>query len=688
MELLAPAGSKQALIAAVQSGADAVYMGGTKFSARHSAKNFTAEEMTEWIEYCHLRGVSVHVAANTLIKERETEEFLEYMGFLNSVGADAVIIQDIGMAAEAKKRYPDLTLHASTQMTAASLDAVLALEAAGFDRVVLARELSRKSIERIANGCRAELEVFVHGALCMCYSGQCLMSSMIGGRSGNRGRCAQPCRLPYTLLKNGSAVLSGTLLSPKDLMLVRELSALEEIGVASLKIEGRLKRAEYVSAVTGVYRRCIDNAGAVSAEDISELEKAFNRGGFTDGYFNSAKGRAMMSYEVSGNNEENSFTPDAVKRCGETTNLRRVGVDIYAEIRKGKPASVTLADNLGNTFTAVGGIAAEEAVSVPLTRERLESQLKKLGSTVYTAQNIEITADEGISLPISEINDVRRKAAEGLSKLRIAVKPGRALAVRTEHKSVTSKAPELTASVTTLQQLKAVAELGIKRIHIPSGLYQRAAELVKDSEIVTRLPYIYNDERDLPNIYTDAVSVSHLGQLKKCKGKKLYGNIGLNICNTYSLSEYAGMEAVTLSPELSFDEIRAVKKTVPTEVIVYGRLPLMHMECCPIRSATGKCGGGKDTFELKDRKNIKFPIVCEENCVAVLLNSKPIFTADLTEELLGLGAAFLRLDFTIETYEEAKKICETYLNAVAFGKGAAAPEENSFTRGHFRNGVK
>ena len=258
MELLAPAGGPEALRAAVQSGADAVYLGAGSFSARAGAENFSFEELSDAVRYCHIYGVKVHCALNTLIKESEIEAAVETAEGICRAGADAIIIQDLGLASHIKRMLPDIELHASTQMTVTSIEGVKALEDAGFDRVVLARELSLSEIERIAKAAKAEIEVFVHGAICMCYSGQCLMSSMLGGRSGNRGRCAQPCRLSYTLLEDGRECGSAHILSPKDMALIGHLKELESAGVTSLKIEGRLKSPEYVSAVTGIYRKYLD----------------------------------------------------------------------------------------------------------------------------------------------------------------------------------------------------------------------------------------------------------------------------------------------------------------------------------------------------------------------------------------------------------------------------------------------
>ena len=353
IELLAPAGNETALHAAVQSGADAVYIGGTKFGARHSAKNFTIEDIKRQTEYCHLYGVDVHVTVNTLIKERELEEVVEYASALNSSGVDALIIQDIGAAKLIHKAIPDMQLHASTQMTVTSLEGVKYLEDMGFSRVVLARELSKKEIETICAGARAEIETFAHGAICMCYSGQCLMSSILGGRSGNRGRCAQPCRLNYTLLEKGKPCGSAYVLSPRDMALVRHLKELREIGVASLKIEGRLKRAEYVSAVVGIYRKYLDSAAEVSKQDMRELHDAFSRSGFTDGYFTGNLGAPMMSHKNPGN-ENNIFTEAAKRRAMPDSNVRKIPVNISGTMRKGEPVKVSVFDDDGNFAEAQG----------------------------------------------------------------------------------------------------------------------------------------------------------------------------------------------------------------------------------------------------------------------------------------------------------------------------------------------
>ena len=312
-------------------------MGGWAFNARQSARNFSPEELRAMLRYCRLYGVKTHIAVNTLIKERELPELLSYAEELAGMGADALIIQDIGAAHMIKSAIPDMELHASTQMTVTSLEGVRYLEEMGFDRVVLARELSKDEISEICRGAKAEIEVFVHGAICQCYSGRCLMSSILGGRSGNRGRCAQPCRLKYTLEGRGAKPAHGYLLSPKDLSLINDLTELAGMGVASLKIEGRLKRPEYVSAVTGMYRKYLDFPGAVSKKDIKELEDAFSRSGFTDGYYTGRLGAAMMSSENSSGTEK-GFSAEAKKRAAADASFRKVPVEAAAYITASRSA--------------------------------------------------------------------------------------------------------------------------------------------------------------------------------------------------------------------------------------------------------------------------------------------------------------------------------------------------------------
>lgn len=697
MELLAPAGSSAALHAAVQSGADAVYLGGSRFGARHSAENFTAEDMKKWVDYCHLYGVDVHVTVNTLIKEKETAALQEYVKELNNIGVDALIVQDIGAAEIIKNTIPDMTLHASTQMTVTSLEGVKYLENMGFSRVVLARELSEKEIEHICKNAKAEIEVFVHGAICMCYSGQCLMSSILGGRSGNRGRCAQPCRLPYELLEKGKSAGNGYILSPKDMALVNDLGTLNKIGVASLKIEGRLKRAEYVSAVVGVYRKYLDMLGTkkgetVSKRDMQELLDAFSRTGFTDGYFKGNLGKNMMSHDTPSNSAENRFTEEAKKRAAENANIRKIPINIMGTLKTNSPLELTFYDDDGNYAYTMGTLNAEAARQKPMDEKRLREQLLKLGNTPFECEEISVSVDDGITLPIKEINSVRRDAADKLILERQSRETGRV----TDYSLPEIERGKcdnimLTVEVSDEEQLKAAIESGIERIYVPAtlmgtlkdnSLVSKAA--AKKIEIVTKTAEIFCEEK----ITTDAVIVSSPAAAYKYKDKKLYGDFRLNVYNSLTAQHFSDFETVTLSPELNLREIGELLENTSAnaEVIAYGHIPLMIMKNCPIK-AMGKCQRGKNIYKLRDRKKEEFPLVCGSGCCAKLLNSKPIFMADKLADIKKLKINSIRLIFTVENFSQCGKIIDVYKHALRGDTIANDMADNSYTRGHFYRGV-
>lgn len=682
-ELLAPGGSFASAKAAIQSGADAVYIGGAQFSARKSADNFTLSEIAELADYCHLRGAAVHVAANTLIQPRETAEFLAYIRELNRIGIDALIIQDIGMASRVRQMCPDLDLHASTQMSAASLEAVQYLENAGFSRVVLARELSKAQIQEIKAGAKAEIEVFCHGAICMCYSGQCLLSSIIGGRSGNRGMCAQPCRLSYTLLDGDTPKASGYLLSPKDMALAAHLQEMQTIGVDSLKIEGRLKRPEYVAAVTGIYRKYLDMPEKVSPADWTELENAFCRSGFTDFYWQGKTGGGMMSFQNPGNMAENRFTDAVKQRCAPEANFRKVKTELAVSLQMGKPLSVTMTDTDGNAVHAVGTVPAEPAMHKSLDRERLQSQLAKLGNTVFTAENIKINLEDGLSIPISEINSVRRQACETLAALRTK-KPARRELALPELAAGAKKQPKaLSVQAETEAQIRTALACGIQRIYVPADLYPKYKDQAE--EIVARLPAIAR-QGDVP-VDAKRVLAANIGQLAMYKDRICYGDFRLNVYNKESCEAFKNLEQVTLSPELNLRELQQISTPANTEIIVYGRLPLMVMENCPIKAAGKTCQNGKQQFSLQDRKKEKFPVLCGAGCLATLYNAKPLYMADKPAALAATGADTLRLLFTTESQKETETIIRAYQLALA-GKKAQPMPENTFTRGHFYRGVE
>lgn len=686
MELLAPAGGMAELKAAVQSGADAVYLGAGSFSARAGANNFSFEELAEAVRYCHMYGVKVHCALNTLIKEKEFEEAIETAKETSRAGVDALIIQDIGLALQLKKILPDMELHASTQMTVTSLEGVRFLEEAGFSRVVLARELSYEEIKEICRGAKAEIEVFVHGAICMCYSGQCLMSSILGGRSGNRGRCAQPCRLRYSLMENGVSEGEAYALSPKDMALAEHLGELEKAGVDSLKIEGRLKSAEYVSAVTGVYRRCLDDIKkCASKDDMTELKNAFSRSGFTDGYFTGKLGRSMMSHENPANNSGNRYTEEARMRASGKI-VRKIPINIFASISDGMPVSITAYDDEGNCVTCEGQTSAEKAESKPLERDRMVSQLSKLGQTPFKADDIVVESDSGITVPIREINEVRRRVCAELEGIRAVSKPQ----TITDYVPQYGKAAKpseiyLTAEVRTEEQARAVlAAGGIKRLYAPAGVCEAIKDYSGSTEIVMKAVDIFRPEKTV----TERIMVSSPAALHYYGKRAAFGDFRLNIYNSFTADVFSGLESITLSPELNLHEIEELTSHfsgADTEVIGYGYLPLMIMRNCPVK-AMGHCAHGKNSFLLRDRENMEFRIMCSDGCRAILLNSKPVFTADIIQSIKKSEINAVRLNFTVENSEQCGKIVSVYRDAVKNGT-AEGMKENTFTRAHFRRGV-
>ncbi|MCC8169337.1 MAG: U32 family peptidase [Oscillospiraceae bacterium] len=685
MELLAPAGNIAALHAAVQSGADAVYLGGPKFNARQSADNFSIEDIKKYTDYCHLYGVDVHVTLNTLIKEKELSSLIDYAYSLNDAGVDTLIVQDMGAARLIKNIIPDMTLHASTQMTVTSLEGVKYLEDMGFSRVVLACELSAGEIEYICKNTNAEIEVFVHGAICMCYSGQCLMSSILGGRSGNRGRCAQPCRLSYDLFENGKSTDSGYILSPKDMALINDLRELRNIGVSSLKIEGRLKRAEYVSAVVGIYRKYLDSPSLVSKRDMRELTDAFSRTGFTNGYFKGELGKAMMSHKNPSNAKVNTFSEDAKQRADINSNIRKIPINIAGTLKYGTPLEITMYTGDTKYGFAQGTLNAEKAINKPLDKERVKAQLLKLGDTPFEAEDITLDIDEGITVPIKEINAVRREAAAALMLELSSREIGRKVKAKPQRAERTVPDElEITVLVQNTEQAMAAVKNGIKLIYAPEKIVGDIKNMSSEVTVITRARTIFCDEE----ITSDGVLVSSPAAICKYSGKELYGDFRLNIFNSQTANHYAPLKRITLSPELNISEIRSVLENTDADVelIAYGRIPLMIMKNCPIK-AMGKCQHGRTIYKLRDRKKEEFPIICGDGCIAELINSKPIFMADKINDLKKLKINSIRLIFTVEKFEQCDKIINVYKSALSGGE-VLPPAENSFTRGHYYRGVE
>ena len=694
MELLAPAGSMEALRAAVCNGADAVYLGADTFNARMNARNFSAADLQEAVVYCHVRGVKVHLTLNTLVLDREMPRAAELIRMAASCGVDAFIVQDLGMVSLCRQLAPDVPIHASTQMSIHSLEGVLEAAALGCSRVVLARELPAEEIAHICKKSPVEIEVFVHGALCMCYSGQCYLSSVIGRRSGNRGQCAQPCRLPYGY---GRFESTRYPLSLKDNCLAGELDELRRMGVASIKIEGRMKRPEYVAIVTRAYRTVL-NGGKLTQADLQELETAFSRQGFTDGCFKGQTGSDMF-----GRRQESEDTADlfaSARATYEQGETQRIGVRFYAMIHRGQPARLAVEDPDGNLCRTYGPVP-EQAVYRSLTAQDLEQQLKKTGGTPYLCTSVRSSLDPDLMLPASAINAMRRDViAELTAKRGRAEKPHLNAYDEPPRYDGISGEPQLTVAVRTADQITS-RMLSMK----PTVLYVPLSELVEHPELRQRvgvetqlaaiLPrVIWSGElvpiaRQLRTVYDMGVRqvlAGNLGQLHiaRAAGFAVRGDFGLNIVNSRAMRylREQGLDSQLLSFELTLPQIRDISKAVPAEVLIYGRLPLMLMENCVIKNRTGTCTCQTGTVRLVDRVGEEFPIVKDPGtCRNVLLNGKKLYLLDKKDAFRGMGLWALRLQFTTENPSEIDKVLMDYQGRAVFDAG-------SYTRGLYSRGVE
>lgn len=700
MELLSPAGGWEAMVAAVQNGADAVYMGFGGLNARRSARNFTDEEFREAVAYCHLRGVKVYLTLNTLVTDRELPAAAEALKKASDMGVDAILIQDWGFWRLAQEIAPEVPLHASTQMSLHTLGGACRAAELGLERVVLARELSRRDIHTITRGCPAEIEVFGHGALCMCYSGQCEMSAVIGGRSGNRGACAQPCRLPYGVNEKAAG---GHPLSLKVANLADYVQELEQMGVACLKLEGRMKRSEYVAVITGIYRRLLDEKRGPSREESRQLEAAFSRSGFTDGYFKGRTGPEMF-----GTRPENAPEPKELfaraKAGYSREDSRRVPVDMVCTLRAGEPVSLTA--SAGGHVVRAEGPTPEEARNRALTAAELQARLEKTGGTVFRPRETRVELEEGLMLPASAVNALRRQALEGLEAA-LAQPPVR----RTGTPSPLPQAqpgpdaPVLTCSIMRPEQLtEPLAQC--ETVYVPAELLEkidlnRWAEM---THICAVLPRIFRTEdqaalRALLQRHRQklsAVAIGNLGHLPITEGLglPLWGDLGLNLFNSESLLFWKelGLEAAAVSMELRWQQLRDLRKVLPCEAVVYGRLPLMIMENCVIRNELGCRDAGRDYADrspacrcgqenvLVDRTGAQFPLVGQWGHRCEIENSKVLFLADKPEwRQLGLTRA--RLRFTTESPEECARVLQAY-------QGRSDYRPDQLTRGLFYRGVE
>ncbi len=691
LELLAPAGSMEAVTAAVQNGADAVYFGYGDFNARRGAKNFSEEAAAAAVSYCHLRGCRVHLTLNTLLTDRELPRAARAAAHASEVGVDAVIAQDLGVVRMLRQTLPDLPIHGSTQMTVHSLDGVKLCADLGISRVVLSRELSRDQIAYICQNSPIEIEVFGHGALCMCYSGQCYFSAVIGGRSGNRGMCAQPCRLKY----GWGSRADEYPLSLKDLSLIEYLKELQDMGVACLKLEGRMKRPEYVAIVTRIYAQALKEGRAPTPEELSQLEQAFSREGFTQGYYLGQKGPEMFGTRLEEKEPRELFAQ--ARSTYESGENRKEPIRFYALIQTGRPAQIA-AEDLEGRVARLEGPVPEEARNVPLTRAKVEEQLSRTGGTPFRCEKVTARVDEGLSLPLSALNDLRRRALDDLSRQRQALPQRRKEPFRPGVRYEDCRDnPVFTVCVREARQV------GTELLNLrPALIYLPAEELAAHPECVKGLSRETALGVSVPRIVWDRERDGVMDQLKKARdlgctealvgnygmiapakalGFTLRADFGLPAFTAQALKELKrlGFASATLSFELKLAQIRDLSKAMPAEAVVYGRLPLMITENCIIKNRSGRCACEGENI-LTDRKGERFPVVKAPGCRSEILNSRKLFLAD-KPEWTRCGLTYARLLFTTENPWECVQALERYL-----GRNDWAPAE--FTRGLYYRGVE
>lgn len=650
-ELLAPAGDFECLVAAVRGGADAVYVGGKAFSARAYAKNFDIEEMEKAVSYCHLHGVKLYVTMNIQLYDNELDEALGFARELYRVGVDALIVADLGLIRLIRETLPDFELHASTQMSVHnSLGADRAYDV-GCSRVVLARELSGENIRSVTETCKAETEVFLHGALCVCHSGQCLFSSMIGGRSGNRGECAQPCRLPYN---DGKYVLSLN-----DLSLANHVRELISYGVASLKIEGRMKSPDYVYTVTSIYRRLLDECRDSTKNEDQALARAFSRSGFTDGYFigkTFGKMTGIRTEEdkrVSKNEEKGDFKPD------------RISVKARVEMLLGKESAMTLRFkdvSRGNRSITVKGAVAEEARNAPLTADSVKERLSKMGNTFLSLlpEDIELVLDDGVNISPSLINALRRSAAESfecfLREDTPTVKARRATSA--PDTSFDIKRSAVFHNTETLSGISDNSLSFFDAVFAPLGSYSNVSDRANGVYIP---PVVMEDEltevREMLKAackagakYALIGNISHFDLAKETELVPV-ADLRMNVCNRESFEAVRclGAAHVIASVELTARQLRDVGGAA----VIYGRIPLMITEKCFMKDTFGcdACGKGS----LVDRKGMKFPMAREYKHRNIIFNSVPTYMGDKMSEI-SRTCVLGHFIFSIESSGEAESV--------------------------------
>ncbi len=680
IEVLAPVGNKEMLTAAVRSGADAVYLGAEHFNARRNAENFTEENLAEAIKYCHIRGVKVYLTLNILLGDNELEKALSVAEFAHQNGIDGIIAADLGLIDLLHRRFPSLPLHASTQMTVHGISALPLLQKLGVKRVVVSREMTKENLKTFCAAAKKEnieVEVFVQGALCMCVSGQCLLSSVLGERSGNRGLCAGPCRLPFSV-KNGT----GYDLSLKDLSLLPYINELAEMGVVSFKIEGRMKRSEYVAAAVSSVKSAAET-GEYSKDNEELLQNVFSRDGFTRGYYENKKGKDMFGIRTKENvlAAENAYpTIHEIYRNERQT----VPLDINITVRENEAVTLMISDG-ANTVNLTGEIP-EKAIKNGATSKSVLAAVTKFGGTQYYAKTSAASVDDGLFVSAAALNKLRRAATEQLDIKRQAVKEIiRVNGVLPQAAKVPSpKTPKLFCRFDNADGIP--QNINCDMIILPLENEWGDKKTKTDIPFAVDIPrWIENEEyvksrlkkfkqNGITNAFCGTLSAVNLA---KEAGFTVFGDFGLNVFNS-SAAEFLnqnGIETLTLSPELTVSAAAKIGGKAKKGIIAYGRLPLMLTVNCPVKNGSNCNECGRQS-EITDRLGIKFPVKCR-NGAAEILNSKPIILSDKQHDLAYFD--FLTLYFTTEGQTEAESIISAYKNGT---KPTA-----DFTRGLYYRGT-
>lgn len=671
-EILAPAGSPQAMKAAVLSGADAVYLGVKELNARRGAENFSYTDLDEAVSFCHSRGVKVYLTLNTVISDGEIKTASDIIGRACAIGIDALILQDFAAAEIARRCAPDMPIHASTQMSVQTLDGICKLAELGFSRAVLPRELNRGEVEFLCKNSPIELEMFVHGALCMCVSGQCYMSAVLGSRSGNRGACAQPCRLPFSA--HGGERYD---LSLKDLSLTDCIRELCDMGIASFKIEGRMKRPEYVAAAVTACRQAVN--GQVDLQLKKDLQDVFSRSGFTDGYYKNALGKDMFGTR----RKEDVISAAPVLSKLETLYQKecpRFAVDFYFTAIENKTVSIKAECN-GITAFCESDFIARKAINKPINELSVKEQLSKTGGTQFFSKKINCEIGDGLNVPLSVINKLRRNVLESIEKSLISGAQKKftptEFCIPDHHaqkqrivcrfKNEESIPDDLSGVSEIILPVSSIKTRFDATVQIPRGIFGNDRKILKSLEELRKKGIKSAFAGNLDGI-----------ELSKKAGLSVTAGYGTNIFNSVSVESYSklGIKEALLSPELTLTQIRNIGGKLPRGVFAYGRLPLMLTRNCPVKNVK-TCGECKQTGSLTDRKNTVFTIDCSSE-MSEILNSRPVYMADRLNEIRNVD--FILLYFTDESKQEAQNIINRYISG--------NKPRGEFTRGLFYRGVE